>query len=113
MQFFGFINTLVRQTRKGKLFDYSIVRYPVIPLSTEIGLAGWVLRADTMHSVVQDYRKKRGIRLNVELKLYKDNDLDFERLKLKDKIIFFKLECFSLRKQVVNGTPVGIIMHDH
>lgn len=43
-----------------------IVRYAVIPLSTNSGLIGWVPHSDTLHALIRDYREKKKILLNIE-----------------------------------------------
>ena len=47
----------------------SILRYSVIPLSTNSGLIGWVPHCDTLHALIRDYREKKKILLNVEHRL--------------------------------------------
>ena len=40
--------------------------FPVIPLSTNSGLIGWVPHCDTLHALIRDYREKKKILLNIE-----------------------------------------------
>ena len=47
-------------------FIFRIVRYAVIPLSTNSGLIGWVPHSDTLHALIRDYREKKKILLNIE-----------------------------------------------
>lgn len=47
-------------------FISRIVRYAVIPLSTNSGLIGWVPHSDTLHALIRDYREKKKILLNIE-----------------------------------------------
>ena len=46
-----------------------IQRYPVIPLSPNTGVVGWVPHCDTLHDLIRDYRDRRKIVLNAEHKL--------------------------------------------
>lgn len=48
------------------LICHSILRYSVIPLSTNSGLIGWVPDCDTLHALIREYRDKKKILLNIE-----------------------------------------------
>jgi len=43
----------------------SITRYPVVPLSVNVGIVGWVHRTDTLHALIKAHRKARDVPLNV------------------------------------------------
>jgi FKBP12-rapamycin complex-associated protein len=49
MQLFGLVNTLLSIDPQTNKKDLSIRRYPVIPLSQNTGLIGWVPNCDTLH----------------------------------------------------------------
>jgi serine/threonine-protein kinase mTOR len=49
MQLFGLVNTLLSIDSQTAKKDLSIRRYPVIPLSQNTGLIGWVSNCDTLH----------------------------------------------------------------
>ena len=90
MQLFGLINTLLSKdsdTREKNLF---IKRYPVIPLSHNTGIIGWVSNCDTLHQLIKDYRQINKIPLNIEYQLMaKFND------KFDTSLSMTKLEVFK------------------
>eukprot|EP00756_Hemistasia_phaeocysticola_P023437 Hpha_TRINITY_DN15892_c0_g3::TRINITY_DN15892_c0_g3_i1::g.187268::m.187268/K07203/MTOR, FRAP, TOR; serine/threonine-protein kinase mTOR len=64
MQLFGLINALFQ--RSDDLCDLSILRYPVVPLSDNVGLIGWLERTETIYHMISTFRKKRQIPVNLE-----------------------------------------------
>ena len=69
MQLFGLTNTLLSKdsdTREKNLF---IKRYPVIPLSHNTGIIGWVSNSDTLHQLIKEYRQINKVPLNIEHRL--------------------------------------------
>jgi FKBP12-rapamycin complex-associated protein len=68
MQLFDLVNTLLSSDRGTAKRHLSIRRYPVIPLSQNTGLIGWVPHGDTMHALIRDHRAARNIVLNAEQK---------------------------------------------
>ena len=93
MQLFGLVNTLLRHdsevTRSARA-DLSISKYPVIPLSSNAGIIGWLERAETLHSLVRDYREKHKIQLDIETKIMKQYAGDFGSLSLMQKVEVFE-----------------------
>ena len=69
MQLFGLVNTLLSQDPETSKSNVGITRYAVIPLSSDVGIVGWVPGCDTLHQLVQEYREARGIPLNIEQQL--------------------------------------------
>lgn len=69
MQLFGLVNTLLGTDPETFKRHLSIQRYPVIPLSPNSGLIGWVPHCDTLHALIRDYRESRKILLNIEHRL--------------------------------------------
>jgi FKBP12-rapamycin complex-associated protein len=69
MQLFGLVNTLLSIDSQTAKKDLSIRRFPVIPLSQNTGLIGWVSNCDTLHLLIKDYRVEAGIIENIEFKL--------------------------------------------
>ena len=66
MQLFGLVNTLLGADIETFKRHLSIHRYPVIPLSPNSGLIGWVPHCDTLHALIRDYRESHKIMLNIE-----------------------------------------------
>lgn len=69
MQLFGLVNTLLETDPETFKRHLSIHRYPVIPLSPNSGLIGWVPHTDTLHALIRDYRESKKILLNIEHRL--------------------------------------------
>ena len=90
MQLFGLINTLLSKdadTREKNLF---IKRYPVIPLSNNSGLIGWVSNCDTLHQLIKDYRQINKIPLYVEYSLMENFNQKFDTSLSMNKLEIFK-----------------------
>ena len=68
MQLFSLVNTLLAHDRDTANSHLSIRTYPVIPLSQNSGLIGWVPNCDTLHDLICAYRKSRGIDHRIEQK---------------------------------------------
>lgn len=69
MQLFGLVNTLLQKDPETLKRHLTIVKYPVIPLSPNSGLLGWVDSTDTLHVLIKNYRDSRKILLNIEHRL--------------------------------------------
>jgi FKBP12-rapamycin complex-associated protein len=69
MQLFGLVNTLLSIDADSFKRHLHIQRYPVIPLTPNAGVLGWVQDSDTLHILVKDYRESRKILLNIEYRL--------------------------------------------
>ncbi|ETV93394.1 hypothetical protein, variant 2 [Aphanomyces invadans] len=70
-QLFGLVNALLINDRTTSKKDLRITRYPVIPLSHNAGIVGWVPNCDTLHQLIRDYREARKILLNIEHRYYR------------------------------------------
>lgn len=69
MQLFDLVNTLLSTDPETVKRHLNIQRYPVIPLSPNSGLIGWVPDCDTLHALIRDYRESKKILLNFEHRL--------------------------------------------
>jgi FKBP12-rapamycin complex-associated protein len=90
MQLFGLVNSLLSadpETLKRHLF---IHRYPVLPLSPNSGLLGWVPNCDTLHALIRDYRESKKILLNIEHRLMLQMAPDYDNLTLMQKVEVFQ-----------------------
>ncbi|KAF1783413.1 Serine/threonine-protein kinase TOR [Phytophthora cactorum] len=67
-----------------------IHRYPVIPLSDNAGIVGWVPHCDTLHQLIRDYREARKILLNIEHRLMLQMAPDYDALTLLEKVEVFQ-----------------------
>ena len=69
MQLFGLVNTLLSIDDQTSKKDLTIKKYPVIPLSQNTGLIGWVSNCDTLHILIREHREENNIIANIEYKL--------------------------------------------
>ncbi|KAG5519205.1 hypothetical protein PMAC_002293 [Pneumocystis sp. 'macacae'] len=90
MQFFGLVNTLLSIDSESFKRHLNIHRYPVIPLSPNSGLLGWVPDSDTLHVLIKDYRESRKILLNIEHRLMLQMAPDYDNLTLLQKVEVFE-----------------------
>ncbi|TPX38402.1 hypothetical protein SeMB42_g06762 [Synchytrium endobioticum] len=90
MQLFGLVNTLLSTDSETFKRQLNIQRYPVIPLSPQSGLIGWVPNCDTLHTLIRDYRESRKILLNIEHRLMLQMAPDYDNLTLLQKVEVFE-----------------------
>ncbi|OQR94007.1 phosphatidylinositol kinase (PIK-L1), partial [Achlya hypogyna] len=89
-QLFGLVNALLINDRTTSKKDLKITRYPVIPLSHNVGIVGWVPNCDTLHQLIRDYREARKILLNIEHRLMLQMAPDYDALCLLQKVEVFQ-----------------------
>lgn len=94
-QLFGLVNALLINDRTTSTKELKITRYPVIPLSHNVGIIGWLPNCDTLHQLICDYRKARNILLNIEHRLMMQMAPDYDVLCLLQKIEVFQ---FAMEK---------------
>ena len=95
MQLFGLINTLLSKdsdTREKNLF---IKRYPVIPLSHNTGIIGWVSNCDTIHQLVKEFRQINKVPLNIEHRLMAKFNPKFDTSLSMTKLEVFKYSLYN------------------
>jgi FKBP12-rapamycin complex-associated protein len=81
---------LLQQDAESFKRHLTIVKYPVIPLSPNSGLLGWVQSTDTLHVLIKNYRDSRKILLNIEHRLILQMAPDFDHLTLMQKLEVFE-----------------------
>ncbi|CCW67137.1 unnamed protein product [Phytomonas sp. Hart1] len=92
MQLFGLVNVLLQSDpRSCKNLGFQIQRYSVTPLKNTVGLIGWVEGCDTLHQLVQYYREKRNICVDLELRMLgqiitPDNPKAYDHLCMMSKV---------------------------
>ncbi|OQR84376.1 phosphatidylinositol kinase (PIK-L1), partial [Thraustotheca clavata] len=89
-QLFGLVNALLINDRTTSKKDLKITRYPVIPLSHNAGIVGWVPNCDTLHQLIRDFREARKILLNIEHRLMLQMAPDYDVLCLLQKVEVFQ-----------------------
>lgn len=89
MQLFGLCNTLLANDSECYKRHLNIQRYPIIPLSQNSGLFGWVPNSDTLHILIREYRESRKILLNIEHRIMLQMAPDYDNLTLMQKVEVF------------------------
>jgi FKBP12-rapamycin complex-associated protein len=91
MQLFGLVNEFLSTNNETRRRNFTIQRYPVIPLATNSGLLGWIDQCDTFHVLIKDYREKTNMIYDAEYRYMQDECSYYEKLPLMNKIEIF--EC--------------------
>jgi FKBP12-rapamycin complex-associated protein len=90
MQLFGLVNTLLANDNDTETKNLFIKRFPVIPLSHNTGIIGWVPKCDTLHQLIKEYRTTNKIIQNVEHRLIFTICPKFETAAFLNKLEVFK-----------------------
>ncbi|PWN23279.1 putative TOR1-1-phosphatidylinositol 3-kinase [Microstroma glucosiphilum] len=90
MQLFGLVNTLLSIDSECYKRRLDIRRYPVIPLSPNTGMLGWVENTDTLHVLIKEYREQHKILLNIEHRLMLQMAPDYDHIPLLHKVEVFE-----------------------
>lgn len=89
MQLFGLVNTLLNNDTESFKRHLNIQQFPVLPLSQNSGLIGWVPNSDTLHNLIKEYRETRRILLNIEHRIMLQMAPDYDNLTLMQKVEVF------------------------
>ena len=89
MQLFKLVNTLLHADSDSFKRHLSIQPFPVIPLSQNSGLIGWLPNSDTFHNLIKEYREHRRILLNIEHRIMLQMAPDYDNLTLMQKVEVF------------------------
>ena len=95
MQLFGLINTLLSKDSDTREKNLSIKRYPVIPLSHNTGIIGWVSNSDTLHQLIKEYRQINKIPINIEHRLMSKFNPKFDSSFSMTKLEVFKYSLYN------------------
>ncbi|KAJ3319429.1 phosphatidylinositol kinase- protein kinase tor1 [Boothiomyces sp. JEL0866] len=90
MQLFGLVNTLFDNDSETFKRRLNIRAYPVIPLSPNSGLIGWVPDCDTMQDLIKEYRESRRILADIERRVIYDMAKDYDDLNALQKVEVFE-----------------------
>lgn len=90
MQLFGLVNTLLSIDSECYKRRLDVRRFPVIPLSPNTGMLGWVENTDTLHVLIKEYREQHKILLNIEHRLMLQMAPDYDNLTLMQKVEVFE-----------------------
>jgi FKBP12-rapamycin complex-associated protein len=102
MQFFGLVNSIIKQNRIAKDSGAEIIKYSVVPLAPNTGLIGWVTAADTLLQVISEYRTTHQINEQRELyEMAKYTNASFQSLNYLQRLEMFDKVC-----EVIPSTDV-------
>jgi len=90
MQLFSLLNRIMSAETETKKKDLIITTYSVIPLSTRVGLIGWVHNSDPLQKLIREYRESFNIVQNAEMRLLNQVCPNFTQLSLANKIEVFR-----------------------
>eukprot|EP01060_Flectonema_neradi_P007848 TRINITY_DN15560_c0_g1_i5.p1 TRINITY_DN15560_c0_g1~~TRINITY_DN15560_c0_g1_i5.p1 ORF type:complete len:3059 (+),score=454.29 TRINITY_DN15560_c0_g1_i5:148-9177(+) len=91
MQLFTLINQLLNEDRTTAKMYSSIELYPVIPLASSAGLIGWLRNAETLFSIVKEYRISHRTSLTLEKSLIPEMvESGYDKLSLYQKVDVFE-----------------------
>ena len=99
MQTLNLVNTLMKKNEKTEKKNLTIITYPVIPLSTDTGLIGWVQGCDTLQQLIKDYRHANHI--------IKDN----ERTVMQSICPSYQIVTMPHKLEVVMMSDAGVPVH--
>jgi serine/threonine-protein kinase mTOR len=102
-QLFGLVNALLRRDPQTSKDGLLIQRYAIAPLSHNCGVVGWVPNSDTMHSLINEYRTPKKIRLSMEALEMQKITQDYELLPLMGKVEVF---TEAVRKTTGHGNDL-------
>ncbi|PXF45649.1 Target of rapamycin [Gracilariopsis chorda] len=106
MQVFSLVNKMFsKSSGRAVLSRVALKTYPVIALSGEAGLIGWVPGCDTMHSLVKEYREMRRIMANVEHRVMLRIAPEPDRLALLHKV-----QLFEFMLQNTGGVDIAKVL---
>jgi len=90
MQLLTLVNTLLEKDDVTEKKDLTIITYPVIPLSMQAGLLGWVQNCDTLHQLIRDYRTSNFIMVEAERNMQKQLCENYQDLPIPNKVEIFR-----------------------
>ena len=90
MQSLTLVNTLLKKNDKTVKKNLTIITYPVIPLSTNIGLLGWVQGCDTLQQLIKDYRHANHIIKLSEQMIMESQSKSYQILSVPQKVEVFR-----------------------
>ena len=87
MQLFGLINVCLDNDRTTRGNRLAIVRYSILPLSSNSGVIGWVDNCDTINQLIVQYRKAKSVKPNVEEEMISQfSGRNYDKLPLVGKV---------------------------
>jgi FKBP12-rapamycin complex-associated protein len=86
MQSLSLVNTLLKKNDKTAKKNLDIITYPVIPMSTNTGLLGWVQGCDTLFQLVVDHRSANHTQKDAEFQLLKSLCQNYQNILLPHKL---------------------------
>ncbi|KAJ1871435.1 hypothetical protein LPJ71_011923, partial [Coemansia sp. S17] len=91
MQLFGLIKLLLSRDTETARRSLTIEQFPVIPLSSNCGLAGFYPNCEDLHNIICHYRSANDIEPYYEIELAKSYSKDWELLSFPEKSKLFDM----------------------
>ncbi|KAJ2583664.1 phosphatidylinositol kinase- protein kinase tor1 [Coemansia sp. RSA 1836] len=91
MQLFGLIKLLLSRDTEAARRSLAIEQFPIIPLSSSCGLAGFYPNCEDLHDIVRDYRVANNIEPYYENELAKRYHTKWEYLPIPERLKLFKI----------------------
>ena len=114
MQLFSLMNGIFQHDIVSRESNLTIQRYIVVPLTKDAGLIQWVTGTDTMHRLIIDYRRQKGIPIDRELSAIRQyTDCAFMNLNHLQKLELFEtLTGTSPQGSLKNSTLILPLTQD-
>ncbi|KAJ1922433.1 phosphatidylinositol kinase- protein kinase tor1 [Tieghemiomyces parasiticus] len=90
MQLFELVNNLLARDAETFKRHLDIERYPVVPLSPNTGLIGWVEDSDTLHALIKEFRDARDMALGIEHRYMQGMAPGYDHLPVLPKVEVFE-----------------------
>ena len=117
MQLFSLINQILSEDRQTAKEQNNIELYPVIPLASSAGLIGWLCQAETLYTLIKDYRKAHNISVTQEKGLIPmivgggAKPLHTNANAVYDKLcVYQKVDVFELVLESTKGDDLSRVM---
>ncbi|KAJ2745782.1 phosphatidylinositol kinase- protein kinase tor1 [Coemansia sp. BCRC 34301] len=91
MQLFGLIKLLLSRDNEAARRSLAIEQFPVIPLSSGCGLAGFYPNCEDLHDIVRKYRLSNNLEPYYENDLAKKYSKEWEYLPVPERLKLFKI----------------------
>ncbi|KAJ2369960.1 phosphatidylinositol kinase- protein kinase tor1 [Coemansia sp. RSA 2607] len=110
MQLFGLINSFLAIDDKTSQRSLAIERYPVIPLSSNVGLIGFYPNCDSITDVIRYYRESHQRSVHEENQMLHDISTDWKSLSSLERIESFeyvieRTACDDLQQAMWYNSP--------
>ena len=110
MQLFSLVNTLFKNNSHSEALGLNITRYSVVPLSTNVGLIGWIEDSETIYKLIESHRQMQGV------SIYRECDIITRKGNLSSIEEYHRLskaERARLLQYCIDNTPSDELRQIH